>query len=142
MGVKTLCKRQIHLLSCFTLQRVLTGHFGCCGNSHVWHLCFPIIQALSQRKLNQKSNENSSFNHYFKCVSFSLLLKGQMATNFFLMCILYFSIFTRHVCFYPPHIFPNLFGWHLGLLFCSALIYFQQEEKMKSSRFLMCSIWI
>lgn len=108
MGVKTLCKRQIHLLSCFTLQRVLTGHFGCCGNSHVWHLCFPIIQALSQIKLNQKSNENSNFNHYFKCVSFSLLLKGQMATNFFNVNIVFFY-FYQTCLFLSPTYFPQPF---------------------------------
>lgn len=29
-GEKIICKCQIHLLSCFALQRILTGHFGCC----------------------------------------------------------------------------------------------------------------
>lgn len=56
MGAKTLCKCQIHLLACFALQSVLTGHFGCCGDSDAWHFSvFPLFRHY--HKENQTSHQ-------------------------------------------------------------------------------------
>lgn len=113
MKATILCKCQIHLLSCFAVQRVLTRHFGCGRNSNIGNSVFPLFRHY--RKENQTS-------HQMKITMLTITLhvyllvycwKDRRWQLLFLIWILYFSIFTRHVCFYPSHIFPSLFGWHL-----------------------------
>lgn len=80
-----------------------------------------VLATLSVFPLFRHCRKENQTSHQMKITMLTITLRVYLLVYcwkdrwqlLFLMWTLYFSIFTRHVCFYPSHIFPSLFGWHL-----------------------------
>lgn len=129
MGANTLCKCQIHpLSSCFSQGL----------NWAFWKFwCLAFLFSLDIILKKNQTSQLKKIRILTTTLSVFLLVycwKDRWQLFHFNMNTC-FSIFTRYVCFHPPHIFPNIFEWHLRLSLYLALICSHWEKNWKSPDF-------